>query len=171
MRDDRSNDEGRPFARFRYRLDRCTLERLNLWNEALAISEMLAAMAPWQTLGYTADQIARYLVRDDPGLFRFLVRVGDEPAGVLGVRYPWLRGATIEVIGVAATYQHDGLGSLLVNWLVDHTRGEAENLWAVVSAFNSAARRFYSARGFVEVATIPDLISSGYDEILVRKQF
>jgi Acetyltransferases len=171
MRDDRSYDEGRPFARFRYRLDGCTLERLRMWNEALAISEMLAAMPPWQTLGYSADQIARYLVRDDPGLFRYLVRVGDDPAGVLGVRYPWLRGATIEVIGVAATFQHSGLGSSLVDWLVDHTRSEAENLWAVVSAFNSAARRFYNARGFVEVATLPELICSGYDEILVRKRF
>lgn len=171
MRDDRSSEEGRPFSRHRYRLESCTLERLLQWKEALAISAMLAAMDPWRTLGYSADQIARYMVRDDPGLFRYLVRVGDEPAGVIGVRYPWLRGATIEVIGVAATHQHAGLGSALVDWLVVHTRSEAENLWAVVSSFNSAARRFYAARGFVEVATLPDLICTGYAEILVRKPF
>lgn len=171
MRDDRSSDLARPFSRHRYQLDNCTLERLRVWNEALAISEMLATMAPWQTLGYTADQIARYMVRDDPGLFRYLVRVGDVPAGVIGIRYPWLRGSTIEVIGVAASHQHNGLGSSLIGWLQEHTGREADNLWAVVSAFNSAARRFYAARGFVEVATLPDLICAGYDEILVRKQF
>lgn len=171
MKDDRNNEFDRPFARHRYRLEPFTLERLLQWNEALAMSAMLATMDPWKTLGYSADQIARYMVRDDPGLFRYLVRIEDEPAGVIGVRYPWLRGATIEVIGVAAEHQHNGVGSALVEWLVEHTRGEANNLWAVVSAFNSAARRFYAARGFAEVANLPDLICAGYAEILVRKQF
>lgn len=171
MRDDRHIDEGRPFSRYRYRLRRCTLERLRQWNEALAISAMLSSMDPWKTLGYSADQIARYIVRDDPGLYRFLVRVGDDPAGVIGVRYPWLRGASIEVIGIAANQQHSGLGSVLVDWLVEHTQDEAHNLWAVVSAFNTSARRFYAGRGFVEVTSLPDLICAGYEEILVRKQF
>lgn len=170
MKDDRNIEADRPFARYRYRLEQCTLERLQQWNEALAMSAMLAAMDPWRTLGYTADQIARYMVRDDPGLYRYLVRIDDKPSGVIGVRYPWLRGATIEVIGVAATHQNSGLGSALVDWLVEHTRSEGGNLWAVVSSFNSAARRFYAARGFVEVATLPDLICTGYEEILVRKQ-
>ena len=171
MKDNRDSEDERPFSRYRYRLEHCTLERLLQWNEALAMSAMLATMDPWRTLGYSADQLARYMVRDDPGLYRYLVRIEDKPGGVIGVRYPWLRGATIEVIGVAATQQNNGLGSTLVEWLVQHTRGEAGNLWAVVSAFNSAARRFYAARGFVEVATLPDLICAGYEEILVRKQF
>lgn len=171
MRDDRRTDQGRPFSRHRYQTERCSLERLNRWDEALALSEMLAEMDPWRRLGYAADTIARYMVREDPGLFRFLMRIDSAPIGVLGVRYPWLRGAYIEVIGIGAAYQGSGLGSSLIDWLVSYTRSEAANLWAAVSAFNAPARRFYANHGFREVATLNELVSPGYDEILVRKRF
>jgi hypothetical protein len=37
-----------------------------------------------------------------------------------------------------------------------------------VSSFNAAARAFYSATGFFEVAVLPDLVARGFDEVLLR---
>jgi ribosomal protein S18 acetylase RimI-like enzyme len=44
-----------------------------------------------------------------------------------------------------------------------------KNLWTVVSESNVRARHFYQAAQFVEVASLPDLVARGYNEILLRK--
>ncbi len=39
----------------------------------------------------------------------------------------------------------------------------------LTSSFNAGARSFYRSLGFSELVSLPDLISSGSDEILLRK--
>lgn len=144
-------------------------------DEAEAIASMLAAQDPWRTLGYGADALARYLRREDPGLHRFAVVLDETPAagaaaGVVCVRYPWLRGPYIELIGFAASAQGRGLGGAIIGWMESEVRGLAANLWAFVSESNAGARRFYAAHGFAEVVPVDDLVAPGHAEILLRKR-
>lgn len=131
------------------------------------VAPALAAMDPWLTLGYTAAGLAAYLGRDDAALTRMVVERGGAPAAVLALRRPWLRGPYVELLAVLPAGRGLGLGRQLVGWAAGQGGG---NLWACVSAFNHTARAFYARAGFVEVATLPDLVVDGAEEILLRRR-
>lgn len=159
------------FSARHYSLASCTLSRLEDVTQARELAEMLAGLEPWRTLGYSADGLARYFLRDDPGLRRCRIAEGTRTQGVVCIRYPWLRGPYIELIGLAPYGQGQGLGGQILAWIEEQARGEAANLWAVVSSFNEPARRFYARHGFFEIAPLDDLVAAGSAEILLRKRF
>jgi len=84
-----------PFSESHYELTACIVQQL-VSEDVAPISSALAVMEPWRTLGYRADGLARYLLRSDPALSRYLVRVSHEIAGLVCVRYPWLLGPYLE---------------------------------------------------------------------------
>jgi GNAT superfamily N-acetyltransferase len=161
------SEVARPFSADAYRLPGCVLERLRAAEDAHSLAAMLVRLDPWRTLGYTADGLARYFGRDDPGLHRYRIVADGDTVGVVCVRHPWLRGAYIELIGLGLSGRGRGLGGDIVAWIENETR--APNLWALVSSFNEPARRFYARQGFVEIAPLADLVAEGYQEILLRK--
>jgi GNAT superfamily N-acetyltransferase len=161
------SEMARPFAAEAYRLPGCVLDRLRASEDTRSLAAMLVRLEPWRTLGYTADGLARYLAGDDPALHRYRIVLDGGTAGVVCVRHPWLRGAYIELIGLGPSGRGRGLGGDIVTWIENETR--APNLWALVSSFNQPARRFYARQGFVEIATLEDLVAVGHQEILLRK--
>ena len=86
------------------------------------------------------------------------------------IRPPWLRGPYIELVCVFPPHQGRGIGDALVSWMETRTGSGEPNLWALVSAGNAGARRFYARLGFREVAPLADLVRAGCDEILLRKR-
>ena len=139
-------------------------------TDAAAIAAMLVALEPWRTLGYRSEVLTRYLLRCDPALHRFRILGGEAVIGILCVRYPWLRGPYIELVGVAPPARGGGIGSAILAWIEAQVQGQAGNLWACVSESNAAARRFYAGHGFREVVPIDDLVTHGHAEILLRKR-
>ncbi len=158
----------KPFAGQHHDLGLCSLHPLD-GNRADLLSRGIAELDPWKKLGYSSEALARYLSRSDPALGRFEVSAahGKEAAGVLCVRYPWLCGPYIELFAVFPAHQAKGLGSALVEWTAAQT--SSKNLWAAVSSFNDAGRRFYQKAGFEEIAHLPGLVREDFDEILLRK--
>jgi diamine N-acetyltransferase len=158
-----------PFAEPRYALGECALRPLDA-REAPLLASALASMDPWLTFGYSAERFSSYLTRPDPALRQYVIAVGPELAGVVAVRYPWLHGAYLELLGVLRPFQGRGLGAEVVQWFESQSFQVAPNAWILVSAFNTRARKFYTRLGFVELATLPDFLKPGQDEILLRKQ-
>ncbi|OAN52260.1 hypothetical protein A6A04_00775 [Paramagnetospirillum marisnigri] len=159
-----------PFSPERHALDGCRLRPLEP-ADCRPMAEALAAQDPWLSLGFNATALERYLARDDAALARFAVERGEDGrAGLLAVRWPWLRGAYIELLAVFPAHQGRGLGGAVVDWVAGQTAGITPNLWACVSDFNASARVFYAARGFVEVAPLEDLVAPGRAEILLRRR-
>ena len=101
---------------------------------------------------------------------RYRIVAGTQTYGVVCIRYPWLRGPYIELIGFVPAGQGQGLGGDVLAWIEEQVRGEATNLWALVSSFNQLARRFYAKHRFLEIAPLPDLVAPGKTEILLRKR-
>lgn len=154
------------FEHCNYILPHCQLMPLQD-ADISAISEQLAVMHPWQTMNYSVATLANYLRRKDACLYQYAV-VTETLAGVLCVRYPWLRGAYIELVAVFPTQQNSGIGHDLVQWLAMRLIPSA-NLWALVSQINPKAQQFYQREGFVEIGKLQDFVFEGYDEILLRK--
>jgi len=158
------------FTRPRIRLNGCRLVRALSAAEASGIGEQLSGIEPWLTLGYSASALAGYLLRDDPALHRFLVRVEDAPAGVIAIRHPWLRGPYIELLGLAPDFQGIGIGVELLRWAEAEAAAVAGNLWVVVSECNERALMFYEKAGFEPVGRLDGLVREGMDEWLLRKR-
>jgi ribosomal protein S18 acetylase RimI-like enzyme len=127
-------------------------------------------MEPWSVMNYPAERLAAFLASPDGGLSRYLVSLGGSDAGVVSVRYPWLKGPYLELLALLPIAQNQGIGSSILAWLErEALQHEARNLWVCASSFNARALRFYERHGFRREATLPGLVAEGYDEILLRK--
>lgn len=164
------SDAKPPFTQATVMLNGCRLVRGLSSTEASGIGELLSGIDPWLTLGYSASALAGYLMRDDPGLHRFLVRIEDMPAGVMAIRHPWLRGPYIELLGLAPDIQGIGLGRELLRWAEAEAAAVAGNVWVAVSDSNTRARSFYEKAGFLPVGRLEGLVREGMDEWLLRKR-
>lgn len=151
-----------------YILPGCALEPISD-SDAKLISNEMVKMDPWRTLGYSAAPLHIYLLQPDPALYRYAVKVDKATVGVIAVRYPWLKGAYLELIGLFPNQQKQGLGASLLAWLAQETAAHAPNVWVLVSAFNQAAKRFYLQAGFQEIGAIEALVSAASTELLLRK--
>ncbi len=158
-----------PFAAPLYHLASCNLRALHVTDEASFLSELLTGMDPWRTLRYTPSTLLRYLLHSDAALHRYAVVVQGQTIGVVCIRYPWLRGAYLELLGLNATYQGCGIGSEILDWIEEQTRLETRNVWVLVSSFNAKAGTFYKRRGFREIGVLKDFVQPGYDELLLLK--
>ena len=151
-----------------YCLSGCRLVRLRA-EDARPVADMLAGMSPWLDLSYSAIQLENYLSAHDPSLHRYAVMVEAMVAGVVAVRYPWLRGSYLELIGLCTNQQGRGLGTAILQWMERETETLALNCWVLVSSFNESARRFYLRQGFREITTLEALVSRHSHELLLRK--
>lgn len=157
-----------PFAADVYPLPPFTLRTLPP-SLAEPIGTRLAAMDPWKRLGYSAAALGRALANPDPALHRFAVDDAKETIGVVGIRFPWLRGPYLELLAIFPEAQGRGTGEAVLAWLEEQARPTSSNIWALTSEFNLRARAFYRAVGFVEIAPLPGLVVNGSSEILLRK--
>ena len=151
-------------------LKRCTLCSTVLACDAELLSIAFANSDPWQTLGVSANNLKTYLLRDDAHLRRYVIKVEDKTAGMLCLRYPWLRGAYIELLGLLPDYRNHGIGTELLDWLEQETKTYSSNLWLAASEFNHAALHFYQRHGFQQVGTLEGLVHPDYNELLLRKR-
>lgn len=128
-------------------------------------------MTPWSTLGVSEDSLTSYLAGEDDGAQRYAIAMNGATAGVVCIRFPWLKGPYIELLAVLPGYQGQGIGTAVLSFIeTEAMRAGSRNVWVCASQFNSAARRFYERGGFAEVGTLPDLVTDGFAELLLRKR-
>jgi diamine N-acetyltransferase len=138
-------------------------------DQAERIARTLAGMDPWRTLGYAPEALAGTLGAVHPDLTRYLAQRDGETLGLATIRYPWLRGAYVELFAVLPGAQGQGVGGALLRLVEAAYQGRTGNLWLLVSGFNTGARGFYERRGFRAIGLIEDLLAPGQDEVLMRK--
>lgn len=134
------------------------------------LAEAIVVMPPWVVMRYPADAMERFLAAESDTVSRYCVEVGSEKAGVVSVRYPWLKGPYLELLALLPKFQDQGLGTRILGWFEQEAvRHESRNLWVCASSYNDGALRLYERHGFHRVAMLPGLVVDGYDEILLRK--
>lgn len=138
-------------------------------GEARALGLACAAIDPWVTLRYDPAALGAYLERAEASLHRYAILWDGRPAGVIALRYPWLRGPFIEMLAVLPAHQGKGLARAALNWAEQRTIAITGNLWATVSDFHAPGRAFWKHQGFEEVVPLTGLIGDGA-EILLRKR-
>lgn len=135
-----------------------------------SLAAAIVAMEPWSAMNYPADRLSEFLATRDGGVTRRLIEIGGERAGVIAVRYPWLKGPYLELLALLPPFQGKGIGGmLLARFEREAVARKTRNLFVCASSFNEKALRFYRRHGFRELAVLPGLVAEGYDEILLRK--
>jgi ribosomal protein S18 acetylase RimI-like enzyme len=134
-------------------------------------ADWIVGIEPWKGLGYRAQVLGRYLARLARAGDVWIVRApGRAPDGIVVATDGFLLGGFIALLAVRPDASGQGLGRLLVGHV--EARVFARRRWLFVScdAANSAALRFYRRQGFARVGRLPDLVSAGRIELLLRKR-
>lgn len=86
-----------------------------------------------------------------------------QPKAVFG------RSSYLKLIGVAPSFQGQGLGLLLLNELELQVSKISQDIFLLVSDFNEAAQRFYLRQGFEKIGAIPAYVLPDVTEFIFRK--
>ncbi len=165
-----ANDgEAPPFAAARVELG--DVELAPLPPDLETIAEGLAAIDPWARVGRRPADFRAALTKPLAATHRFSIRREGACVGALVIRYPFLRGPYIELIGLFPGARGKGIARRIVEWMEREVHGEATNIWLCVTDWNAPARAAYAALGFREVGDLPDLAAGGTTEIFMRKAF
>jgi ribosomal protein S18 acetylase RimI-like enzyme len=164
-----------PFHQPSYRLEARGGNALTLRLSDAADAEMLgpelAAIEPWARLGMSSMHMRAGIATSDDNKRCFTIWHGEERAGVIVVRHPWLAGPYLNLLGVLPRFQKLGLGRAALGWMEEEAvRAGSRNCFLCVSAFNTIAHKFYLSCGYEKAATLQDLIADGEGEILMRKR-
>ncbi|HEX2573088.1 MAG TPA: GNAT family N-acetyltransferase [Polyangia bacterium] len=137
-------------------------------------------MEPWRSLGYEAERLGAWLERVTA---THRVLVAEEAAGsgegegagaatiqgLVVVQPEVLLGDFVSLLGVRAAAAGRGVGRALMAAVAEETFATRRWLYVSHDAKNGAAAGFYQALGFVRVGRLPDLVTEGRTEILLRK--
>jgi ribosomal protein S18 acetylase RimI-like enzyme len=139
-------------------------------HECDRLGEIFAGMPPWSHYPIPASALAALFRPGSDGGIRLAVRDGaGAPCGVMLLRHPWLAGPYLQFLGIEEAHQGMGLGSALIEWMIEEARrAGARNAWVAHSAGNAGAERLYRRHGFRLVAELDDLLQAGFDEVLMR---
>jgi ribosomal protein S18 acetylase RimI-like enzyme len=137
---------------------------------ARAQGRWIAAIEPWRGLGYSGAGLGRFLARA-AGASQAWVAISARrrPLGVMVLQPGVLLGSFVALLAVRPEAAGQGVGRALV--AEAESEAFAARRWLYVSAdsLNRAALAFYRKLGFRRVATLPDMVRPGRDEILLRK--
>lgn len=158
-----------PFAAARYRIG--DVELAPMAPDLETIAEGLAAIDPWARVGRRPADFHAALTKPLAATFRFSIRLDGNCVGALVLRYPFLRGPYVELIGLFPQARGRGIARRVVEWMEHEVAAEATNLWLCVTDWNAPARAVYTALGFSEVGLLPELAADGTTEIFMRKAF
>ena len=128
----------------------------------LALVEKLPAAARWSSAQYSEMLAAQSR----------LVLVAEEEASIHGflVAQTSTSDWELENIVVAAAHQRCGLGTKLLNELLERARrAGASNIFLEVRASNHGARAFYTQRGFAEIGRRPNYYTQPNEDALLYR--
>ena len=138
---------------------------------ARPLARALAAIDPWARYHFTPSQFAGYFGDPAPIAPRYLLRRGDDIAGLVALKLGWMFGTYLQLIAVLPAHQGRGIGGAVLDWLDQTARGRGErNQFVVTSTFNIRGLALYQAHDFTPIATMPGLINDRESEILLRKR-
>lgn len=136
-------------------------------------AQLMAASATWQRYGFTEAYATQYF---EEGLRRgatiFAVDLNGKMAGFVWVEPfgAFARSGYIRLIGVQPELRNQRLGRALMEYAEALLFKNADDIFLLVSDFNTSAQRFYQRLGYQPVGSIPDYLLPGIDELIYRKR-
>ena len=75
----------------------------------------------------------------------------------------------LHLLVTARTVRRKGIGTLIMDAFEELAFSQKDKLFLVVADFNTAGKKFYKKRNFVEIGNIPSLYRKGINECIMMK--
>lgn len=146
--------------------------------ERADISELLAwvlLMPLWQRYNLTeakAKNLFEQALRQEDLV---LLATEHDSGGILAFAYCQLnaafgRSAYLRMIGIRESHQGQGLGTQLIRELENRVLEHSQDMFLLVSDFNTSAQAFYRRQGYEHIGKIAAYVLPDVDELLFRKR-
>ena len=150
-----------------------SVTRIDLATPALAArqAEWISTIEPWLGLGYATARLGGFLRAAARGKNAFVARTesGGAIVGIVVLQQGVLLGNFVSLLAVRPDSSRQGIGRALMAHAESQTFPARRWLFVSADSTNRAALRFYGKLAFARVGRLPDLISPGRTEILLRK--
>jgi ribosomal protein S18 acetylase RimI-like enzyme len=135
------------------------------------IATWVAETPLWQHYNVTASGFAERLTNGlKNGATIFVAERANQVLGFLWLveRGAFNRSAYVQLIGVRPDERSSGVGRSLMQFAETHTT--SQDIFLLVSDFNTDAQRFYQRIGYSQVGKIDNYVIAGTSELVYRKQ-
>ncbi|MBI5714281.1 MAG: GNAT family N-acetyltransferase [Chloroflexi bacterium] len=137
------------------------------------LAQMMASTALWQRYNVTEDSAARRLQSGlDQGATILVAEIDQTAVGFVWyvMNGAFNRSGYIMLIGVEQSARGAGLGRALMREAETIMFEKVNDVFLLVSDFNSDAQKFYQRLGYEQVGTIQDYVINGVDELIFRQK-
>jgi ribosomal protein S18 acetylase RimI-like enzyme len=138
-----------------------------------ALAQVMATTALWQRYNVTEDSAARRLQSGlDQGATILVAEIDQSPIGFVWyvTNGAFNRSGYIMLIGVEQNVRSKGVGRALMREAEMIMFKKVNDVFLLVSDFNSGAQNFYRRLGYEQVGVIRDYVIEGVDELIFRKK-
>ncbi len=136
-------------------------------QEAEFCARFMAASEPWLTLGLTFEQALTRLT--NPAREVLIAKVEAQIVGVMILDLGGVLNGYIQILAVHPHWRGQGVGARMIAWAEERILRQSPNVFLCVSSFNERAQRFYARLGYERVGELPDFLTVGHAEIILRK--
>lgn len=151
--------------------DTYTIRSVSLSERSIieTCARMMASAETWITLGINYDDCLKAFEGEGKEIYVLFDK--DTPAGMVILQLTGTFSGYLQSICVHSSYRSKGLGSLLLNFSEVRIRKLSPNIFLCVSDFNTKAQKLYERAGYTKVGELPDFVTKGFTEYLMRKSF
>lgn len=135
--------------------------------EARFCAGFMVASEPWVTLGLTLEQAMARLTNTAREIF--VATIGEQIVGVMIFDLTGMLNGYIQILAVHPDWRGRGVGAQMITWAEERIFRQSPNVFLCVSSFNTRAQKFYQRLGYRRVGELPDFLTAGHAEILLRK--
>jgi ribosomal-protein-alanine N-acetyltransferase len=131
-------------------------------------ARLMAESEPWVTLRRNFEACRASL--GNPVKERYVVRDGEERAGLLVLDMTGPFPGYIQSLCIAPAARNRGLGTRVLEWAEERILRDSPHVFIGVSSFNPDALRLYLRVGYQVVGTLRGFVVDEHDELLLQKR-
>ena len=136
-------------------------------DKARECTAQLAEFGPWRTHGVPAARLFKDLT--NPQREMFIAELAGKIVGVLVLHLGGSFDGYIQLLAIFPEFQNRGFGEQILKFAEAKIFQHTKNVFLSVSSFNVRAQKFYERLGYERVGELPNFLTTGFSEILMRK--
>jgi len=139
------------------------------------IAQWMATVPLWQRYNLTETVVTKQFQKAIMEQALIIVIEVDEQPEIAGFAWYSRQGAFarspyLKQIGIHPKLTGMGIGGQLLTYIEDDCKQSSDQLFLLVSDFNTEAQKFYQHHGYAHIGTIPNYVLANVAELIYHKR-